>query len=369
MKKTLTRSVTALLIIGLILSLSACGEQKNTGTSSMSAAKTFGENKTTQNTETLKVAWFPAMIKASLTSIAYTLGYFEEEGVNVEVVTLQNAGDAITAAKIGKVDVVPVGITGQLQFIAEGSNLVVFGGSAMEGGAIIAKPERAAEFTDLNNWKGKNWATGRSYTGDFVVRNHLRKVGIVPEKDIKISDLADNTPIIQAVAKGTADVGYITSDGVTIAEQSGLSVILKVADLDPGYPCCRQTANVESFTSKRDAYVAYQRALIRAYKVIQSDHETAISTMMKLTGQSREFVETGLYGKYASKYSPSPAKKKVGEFYNYLIQEGVVKNQEVKIADHVDTGVFREALDDILKKYPNDQDYLNLKIFSDENDI
>lgn len=357
MKNILTGISNVILIFTLALTLPVYGAQPVKKKSAPAVSH-----------DTLRVAWFPAAIKASLTSIAYSLDYFKEEGVTVQCVTLQNSADAITALTMGKVDVVPVGITGQLQFISNGSNLVIFGGSAMAGGALITKPARAKEFSNWQNWKGKNWATGRAFTGDFIVRNQLRKVGIIPEKDITISDLADNMPIIQAVAKGTADVGYITSDGVAIAEQMGLSVIFKVADLDPGYPCCRQTANADSIKNKRRAYIAYQRALIRAYKVIQSRRETAVKVMMKLTGQNREYIETGLYGTYASQYNPSPAKKKVEDFYQYLVQEGVVKDRQVKIGDHIDTGIFKEALKDILQRYPDDQDYLNLKTFSDKYD-
>lgn len=360
MRKFITGISKVILIFALVLTLPVSGSQPGKKKAAIASHSNY--------VGTLKVAWFPAAIKASLTSIAYSLGYFKEEGVTVQCVTLQNTADAITAMTLGKVDVVPVGITGQLQFIAKGSNLVIFGGSAMEGGAIITKPTRAKEFSNWQNWRGKNWATGRSFTGDFVVRNQLRKIGIIPQKNITISDLADNMPIIQAVAKGTADVGYITSDGVAIAKQMGLSVILNVADLDPGYPCCRQTANADSLKKKRKAYVAYQRALIRAYKVIQSHPETAIKVMMKLTGQNRVYIETGLYGTYASQYNPSPAKKKVGDFYQYLVQEGVVKERRVKIGDHIDTGIFKEALKDILQRYPNDQDYLYLKAFSDKYD-
>ncbi len=358
MKRHFKRLISIILMLAIALSISACGgkNEKKVSTTSL------------ENVGTLKVAWFPATIKAALTSTAYSLGYFEEEGVTVECETLQNAADAITAVKLGKVDISPVGITQQLQFISEGSDLVIFGGSAQEGGAVVTKPENAQKFSDLKNWNGANWATGRSFTGDFVIRNQLRKYGIIPGEDIKMSDLADNTPIIQAVAKGTADVGYITSDGVAIAKSMGLSVGIRVGDLSPYYPCCRQTANGEAIKKKKAAFVAYQRALIRAYKVIQSDHEKAIEVMEELTGQSREYVESGLYGKYASRYNPSPATKKVSEFYGYLKQEGVVKSESIKIQDHIDVSIFKEALEDILNRYPNDKDYLALKAFSDEND-
>lgn len=394
MKRNKRLPVSLFLIIIMVLSFGACAI-KNNDTTNTSAANInsgtpnnltqapsvtspagsdtkalAGDNTGTEKIEnvgTLKVAWFPATIKAALTTVAYALGYFEEEGVTVECVTLQNSADALTAVKLGKVDITPVGITQQLQFISEGSDLVVFGGSAQEGGAVVSLPERAEEFSDLKNWEGANWATGRSFTGDFVIRDNLRKIGIIPGEDITISDLADNMPIIQAVSKGTADVGYITADGVTIAKSLGLTVGIRVGDLAPYYPCCRQTANGDSMKNNREAYVAYQRALIRAYKLIQSDHEKAIEVMLELTGQNREYVESGLYGEYASRYNPDPAVKKVAEFYGYLKQEGVVTS-EVKIEDHIDVSIFKEALEDILERYPDDTDYLALKAFSEEND-
>ncbi|QNU68602.1 ABC transporter substrate-binding protein [Ruminiclostridium herbifermentans] len=358
MKIHTKRLISIILLLVFVLSISACGGENERKVSSSSQ----------KNVGTLKVAWFPATIKAALTSTAYSLGYFDEEGVTVECETLQNAADAITAVKLGKVDISPVGITQQLQFISEGSDLVIFGGSAQEGGAVVTKPENAERFSDLKNWKDANWATGRSFTGDFVIRNQLRKYGIIPGEDIIMSDLADNTPIIQAVAKGTADVGYITSDGVSIAKSMGLTVGIRVGDLSPYYPCCRQTANGEAIKNKKEAFVAYQRALIRAYKVIQSDHEKAIEVMEELTGQSREYVESGLYGKYASRYNPSPATKKVAEFYGFLKQEGVIRNESFKIEDNINVSIFKEALEDILDRYPDDKDYLALKAFSDEND-
>jgi NitT/TauT family transport system substrate-binding protein len=362
------RVISLVLISAMALGLTACSGGSEPVVVSGSTAVSSSSATKQPHVGTLKVAWFPSSIKAALTSVAYSLGYFEDEGVTVESDSLQTTSDALTALQLGKVDVVPVGITAQLMFISQGSDFTIFGGSAMEGGAIITQPENADKYVNWNNWKGVKWATGRSYTGDFIVRDHLRNIGIDPDKDITVSDMDNDTAIIQAVAKGSSNVGYITSDGVSTAVAQGLKVITKVSDLDPGYPCCRQTATSQSLKNNRAAFVAYQRGLIRAYKVIQSDHETAIKVMMKLTGQNRDYVETGLYGEYASKYYPSPAKQKVDDFNQYLVKDKVVTSTAVKLDDHIDTGIFKEALNDIMKRYPNDPDYQNLKAFSDKYD-
>jgi NitT/TauT family transport system substrate-binding protein len=320
-----------------------------------------------ENIGTLEVAWFPSSIKSALTTIAYDQGYFEQEGVTVNCDVLLSTADSLTALSEGKVDVVPVGITLQLQFMAEGQDLVFFGGSAQEGGAIITTPENADQFAVLSGWAGKKWASARSYTGDNIIRAKLREIGIVPEQDIEIDYLNDDTSIVQAVSKGQVDVGYITADGVQTAKNFGLVCGIKVGDIDPCYPCCRQTTSTAVIEKKHDELVAYQRGLIRAYKLILNDHDDAIEIMVRQTGQTEEYVTEALYGDYASRYNPDPARARVVDYAAYLIGEGIIKDAD--ISGNVNTEIFREALDQILEEYPDDPDYLALKEFSDKYDI
>lgn len=348
--------------------LTACGQQPEQETAS---PPTDGTPETSsapakENVGTLEVAWFPSSIKSALTTVAYDQGYFDEEGVTVNCNVIQSAADALTALSENKVDVVPVGITLQLQLMADGQNLVIFGGSAQEGGAIITKPENQEQFAELSGWDGKKWASARSYTGDNIIRAKLREIGIVPEEDIEIDYLNDDTSIVMAVSKGQVDVGYITADGVQTAKNFGLSLGIKVGDIDPYYPCCRQTTSSRVISEKHDALVAYHRGLIRAYKLILEEPEKAVKIMTDQTGQTTEYVQEALYGDYASRYSPAPAKQRVIDFSSYLIGEGIIKDAD--ISGNIDTEIFRTALDDILAQYPDDPDYLALKEFSDKYD-
>jgi NitT/TauT family transport system substrate-binding protein len=330
-----------------------------------------GKNNTENPLFPVKVMFRPDAIKAALTNIAIQEGYFKEEGLDIETIQMDNVNDSFTALNVGTVDVVPLGIAQPLQFITQNSPFIIFGGSAMEGGALITKPEHAEEFKSWENWRGKTWASARSMTGDYVVRDKLRSFGIDPEKDLVYADLNTvvPTPITQAVYKGTADVGYITSDGVNLAESMGLTVILRVGDLDPGYPCCRLITNEKFLKEHRDVLVAYQRAVIRAFKLIHTDHEKAITVLMDLSGQGKEYVETGLYGQYSSLYYPNPAKNNIIKFYGYLVQEGFITNTDTNITKYIDVSIFREALDEILKRHPKDETYLALKEFSDKTDF
>ncbi|MBR1824769.1 MAG: ABC transporter substrate-binding protein [Ruminococcus sp.] len=366
----LKRSAAILASVLLAGVLTACGEssQSSVLSSEVSVSESSSEEKAekTESVGSLNVAWFPSSIKAALTTVAYAQGYFEDEGVTVNCDVIQNVADGLTALSEGKTDIVPVGITLQLQFMAEGQDFVFFGGSAQEGGAIITKPENAEQFAELSGWKGKKWASARSYTGDNIIRSKLRDIGIVPEQDIEIDYLNDDTSIVQAVSKGQADVGYITADGVQTAKNFGLSLGIKVGDIDPYYPCCRQTTTQRVIDEKHDELVAYHRGLIRAYKLIQTEQDKAVDILVEQTGQTKEYVQEALYGEYASRYSPAPAKQRVIDYSKYLISEGIIKDAD--ISGNINTDIFRTALEQVLEKDPDDSDYKALKEFSDKYD-
>ncbi|MDR1947774.1 MAG: ABC transporter substrate-binding protein [Spirochaetaceae bacterium] len=359
------KSVVSLALVTLITALvvSGCSEKKAAANVSAADAAADSAADSRKSLGTLKVVWVPTAMKHTQNNIAQELGFFEEEGVTVEPVVLQNPNDGFTALKLAKVDVVAVGVTPPLQFISEKSDLTIFGGSAMEGGVIVALPERVEEFRNLENFRGKKYGSTRSYTGEYVIRDRLRKLGIVVDRDFTYVDLGSDNVIIQGVVKGAVDVAYITADGVSIAKDMGLEVVLNVADLDPGYPCCRQNTTAEVIRNKRDLLVAYHRALIRAHKVIYTDRDTTIDIVRKASGQSIAYIESGIYSKTASKLNPAPTRSNLHRFNEYLKQEGIVKEADINLDDHINSDIFAEALEDILERYPGDPTYLELKEF------
>ena len=276
--KKLSKIMVSVLTFAIILT--GCGNSSNTD-------KSEDEKKY----ETLNVAYFPTSFKSSLSTIANEQGFFKEEGLDVNLISLQNSSDTIVALEEGKIDVNPSGITNVIQAIEDGSPIKIIGGSAQAGGIIITLPENAEKYKDLANWKGATWATGRSYTGDFVTRHYLKELGIDSNKDVNSLDLGDDLSIIQAVAKGEADVGYITANGTGTAEEYGVELIIDVDDLENAYPCCRISTTEDAIQNKRDSLVAYMRAVIRSYDFILSNKEETIEIYKDLTDQDEDYVK------------------------------------------------------------------------------
>ena len=79
---------------------------------------------------TIRFAIQAGTIRTAVEILADGLGYYEEEGVNVELVDSNDATATLTSISSGKddIDVYGQGIVPDLTFIANGSDLVIFEG-------------------------------------------------------------------------------------------------------------------------------------------------------------------------------------------------------------------------------------------------
>ena len=95
---------------------------------------------------TLFVSFPTGNIRIAINILAQQKGYFAEEGVTVQEVNLGGM-DALTAINgDGNLDLLVTGFVPDLQAIGNGYDLAVIGGTAVEGGAIIAKEGNAVNF-------------------------------------------------------------------------------------------------------------------------------------------------------------------------------------------------------------------------------
>ena len=99
--KLITTKVTALSIAAIlaVTGLTACGSKTTSESSSKKEASVDSEN------NTIKFAIQPGTIRTAIVILANELGYYKEEGVNVEFPETQDGTATLTAISSGKSDV------------------------------------------------------------------------------------------------------------------------------------------------------------------------------------------------------------------------------------------------------------------------
>jgi NitT/TauT family transport system substrate-binding protein len=302
--------------------------------------------------------------------IARELKYFEDEGLEVSLQTINTSGniDQLVALSTGKIDLANTGGTSApALYIEQGNDLVIIGATMGEGDALISLPENAGQYGEFTpqSLYGKRVGAVRASTGDVALRGWLAGQGADLAK-IDFVELDSYATILEAVRKGSIDLGHAPTLWRPIAESQGLRAVLHVDTLVPHFPCCRVSTTSKLLAGRREDYVGFLKALIRAYKVFQEDHERTLAIAGNYYGQDRETLETNYYTYGHYTLSPDPERKRILEFYQSMTAVGYAKGT-ADMAAHIDVTLYRDALERLLGEYPAEPFYQAMKRQFEEN--
>jgi NitT/TauT family transport system substrate-binding protein len=318
--------------------------------------------------ETLTVIAPNTAVATPVVSIAKEKGYFEEEGLAPEFVTFSGSA-GIEALSIGKADVLLQGIIPGLSYGAQGAPLKVFAGTASGGNYFIVKPENVAKYQNIANWAGIKFGTIRLSTSELVTRHALTEANVPGVVVVEIDAFPN---IIEAVRKGAVDVASVPAEYRQPALDLGLEMLFPMTTFAPDYVCCREVGNAKTLASKRSAYVKFLKAQIRAYRDLQVNQQEVVSLLAKASSQTEEYVTDVLFNLNTNGnriFNPDPNFKGVKAVYDTLLSGDYVEDQGISADDLVDTSVYKEALDDIVKRYPDEVVYQQLLVNYKEKNL
>ncbi|MCH5208326.1 MAG: hypothetical protein J1F04_05535 [Oscillospiraceae bacterium] len=370
LKRILSSILSAAVLATSISLLSACSD-------------TEGNNSGSNGS--LAVAFPVGNIRVAVNILALKLGYFDEEGVSITPVNLIGM-DALTAINnTNDLDVLGAGFVPDLQALASGYDLTFIAGTAVEGGSVIAKKGSAATYRDAGNIINANafttaklglvrneasWVVTRQYLLDSGVSEDVL-TAIEDESSGNITYYAENTEVAQAVQKGEIELGFLPMEyALLYADAYELEVVAAAGDLQPDYVCCREVTTPAKLSEKKDAFIAYETARIRAfeyYKQGETDsavRENVIRIVADYSGKESDYVETYLYGgvtKYAIDPNTEGIRKYVVAAYNSgALSSAAIDYGTYDITQNVDTSAYKTALDNLIAAYPDNSFYAGL---------
>jgi NitT/TauT family transport system substrate-binding protein len=317
---------------------------------------------------TLRVSFAPTGTIHLLAFIALDQGYYAEEGLNV-VSTPVNSGatiDTFTALLTGKLDLITGGSSmGNLLSIELDHPTVIIGGLLSGQGALMIRPgdEERWQQWDTANLAGRKIAVRRVQSSDTVLR------GLMLEKGIDLTQIdfveIDSYPTgIVATAKGEVDAVSVAHSSIYNAEKQGLKIFKYLGEEMVDLPCCRITASTELIKKYRNEYVGFLKSNIRAYKLFKTDNEKALEIAVKHLEMDEERIRRELFG-YGYEYgygnlNPDPGKHRMEELYD-ICTDIKYLNGGKDLDEHYDVSLYEDALNAILKEYPNDPFYEEMK--------
>lgn len=388
-----TQLLISILLIA-VLAFTACGvtnsvaeeEKKAEGSNNGEQQNNQGSGETKKEIVPLSVSYPAGNIRVTINILALKKGFFSEEGVTVNPVAI-GGNDALTAINEdnGALDILTAGFVADVQSIGAGYDLTFIAGTAVEGGAVITKKGNASKYkgTDkvLNIEAVTNAKLGfaRNEAAWIITRQYLLDNGvsadvinaIVDEKTGNVSYYADSTVTAQAVQKGEVDLGFLPMEfALLYADAYDLEIVTPAGDLSPNYVCCREVTSKKRFDEKYASFVAYETARIRAFEYYkkgetdESIRKEVVQIVADYSGKEPDYVETYLYGG-VTKFAVDPNTEGIKKYVKAAYNSGVFTGNAVDfgtydITQNVNTSAYKEALDTLIAKNPDNAFYKSL---------
>jgi NitT/TauT family transport system substrate-binding protein len=139
--------------------------------------------------------------------------------------------------------------------------------------------------TSVEQLKGKTGGVNRlGTTSDLGLRLALTKLGIEPDKDVKIIPTGGTAERFAALSKGITQFTIIPEPFVTQAEKLGLRNLYNISDLKIPFWWNGILSREAIVKSKRPLMLKLARAMVEAIHVIKTEKEYAISLFRKNLG-------------------------------------------------------------------------------------
>ena len=156
---------------------------------------------------------------------------YEKYGLDAKVIHIPSGNTAISALITGEIDVISGSGSSSVVAAGRGLPLIIVGSF----GSTIYKLVANSGISTIRDLKGKTAGTSRpGSTTDFALRKALSKLGLVPDRDIKIlpTGVGEAEKRILMMVQGRMDATLASPESIYSAETEGGAKLEILADLE-----------------------------------------------------------------------------------------------------------------------------------------
>lgn len=215
--------------------------------------------------------------------VAHALGYFEEEGLDVEIILAAGA-DKVTAAVLsGDVEIGFCGSEATIYVYNNGEKdyLVTFAGLTKRDGSFIVSREKYDNFT-LNNLKGKTIIGGRiGGMPEMTLEWTLKEAGLDVKSDLTIDTSIAFASMSGAFIGGTGDfVSLFEPNALQIEKQGYGYVVASLGELGGVVPYTAYNARKSYIEQNPDVIKSFTNATQKGLDYVHSHSSSEIADVI-----------------------------------------------------------------------------------------
>ncbi|MCU9614284.1 ABC transporter substrate-binding protein [Caldibacillus lycopersici] len=261
MRKWLKMSVLILLSFVFIIGLTACNSSK-------------------ESLQKVQIGEVTRSIFYAPQYVALEKGFFEEEGLDVELSTIPGGDKTMTALISDGIDIALVGSETSIYVNAQGTDdpIINFAQLTQTDGTFLVSREKIDNFTwdmlEDTTFLGQRKGGMPQMVGEFVLKKH----GIDPHNDLELIQNIDFANISTSFASGTGDFVQLFEPQASVFEKEGIGYIVASFGTESGHVPYTVFMAKESFLNEqKEVAEKFTRAIYKAQQWVyeQSAEEVA----------------------------------------------------------------------------------------------
>ena len=215
--------------------------------------------------------------------VAIELGYFEEEGIDLELVTGFGADKTMTAILSGDADIGFMGSEASIYTYAEGADdyPINFAQLTQRAGNFLVARKEISDFK-WEDLKGSTVLGGRAGGMPQMVFEYiLKENGIDPKKDLTIIQNIDFGLTAGAFSSGQGDYTVEFEPGATNLELQGDGYVIASLGVDSGYvPYTAYSAQKSYIEDNPEIIAGFMRAIKKGVEYVETHTSEEIATFI-----------------------------------------------------------------------------------------
>lgn len=305
--------IAMLTVCFLILPLSACNKKPDS-------------NVIRLNEVTHSVFYAPLYV-------AIENGYFEEQGLKVELSAGQGANNTMSALISGQADIGLMGVEASIYVANEGraNYPIVFGQLTNCDGSFIMSRHKEENFT-LENMIGKEILGGRKGGVPAMSLEHaLRKADVFDK--VRFNDTIQFDVMVGAFVGGTGDYCTVFEPTASMLEKEGSAYVVgAVGEYSGNMPFTAFTSNKNYLQNNSAKVEKFMKAIVKAINFVMVNDENVVANAVKnqfattdlniLASSIKRYKEIGAY-----RQTPVMDKADFEHLQDIIIEAGIMEKR------------------------------------------
>jgi len=222
---------------------------------------------------------------------AWRRGYFEREGLDVEVVLMRGTAPAVQAMIAGSISAGLMANDGPIAAVEQGIDIAMIAGSSKITHMLIG----GKNYKTYEDLRGATIGSSTLTSGTaFVLRRALKTKGLEYPRDYKLLNVGGTASSFAALSAGQIAAAMQAVPNAFQAQEAGFNVIGRIADIFPNYLLSAYSVRRSWAEKNRPRVVGFLKAVLRAKKWFEADKKTATEFLAKEFQLKPSLAEKGL---------------------------------------------------------------------------